>query len=382
MPLKVAHVVRQYYPSVGGMEDVVQSIAQHQMKRHGQLPVIVTLDRLFRNADQPLAGEEVINGIQVVRLPYRGPSRYPLCPGVLDHVRDTDVIHVHGIDFFFDFLAATRPIHRRPMVVSTHGGFFHTRFAATLKKVYFNTATRLSSSAYDRVVATSENDGKIFNTIVQSPKKVVIENGVNIEKYADRSARELTPALIYFGRWSENKGLLEIIEFFRQLVTRQPGWKLIIAGREYDHTEAELADRIRQHGLVDSVRLAANPSDQELASLIGQSSYFICLSHHEGFGIAPIEAMSAGLTPVLSDIPPFRNLIEQAGRGVLLDTRQLERGINSLLALHEQGEQDYLHRREFVRSFVERYSWKHIADQYVDIYRSLVDPNLRKAICP
>ena len=382
MPLKVAHVVRQYYPSVGGMEDVVQSIAQHQMKRHGQLPVIVTLDRLFRNADQPLAGEEVINGIQVVRLPYRGPSRYPLCPGVLDHVRDTDVIHVHGIDFFFDFLAATRPIHRRPMVVSTHGGFFHTRFAATLKKVYFNTATRLSSSAYDRVVATSENDGKIFNAIVQSPKKVVIENGVNIEKYADRSARELTPALIYFGRWSENKGLLEIIEFFRRLVTRQPGWKLIIAGREYDHTEAELADRIRQHGLVDSVRLAANPSDQELASLIGQSSYFICLSHHEGFGIAPIEAMSAGLTPVLSDIPPFRNLIEQAGRGVLLDTRQLERGINSLLALHEQGEQDYLHRREFVRSFVERYSWKHIADQYVDIYRSLVDPNLRKAICP
>ncbi|WP_296817706.1 glycosyltransferase family 4 protein [Thiobacillus sp.] len=303
MPLKVAHVVRQYYPSVGGMEDVVQSIAQHQMKRHGHLPVIVTLDRLFRNADQPLAGEEVINGIPVVRLPYRGPSRYPLCPGVLDRVRDADVIHVHGIDFFFDFLAATRPIHRRPMVVSTHGGFFHTRFAATLKKVYFNTATRLSSTAYDRVVATSENDGRIFNAIVQSPKKIVIENGVNIEKYADRSARELTPTLIYFGRWSENKGLLEIIEFFRQLATRQPGWKLIIAGREYDHTEAELAERIRQHGLADSVRLAANPSDQELASLIGQSSYFICLSHHEGFGIAPIEAMSAGLTPVLSDIP-------------------------------------------------------------------------------
>lgn len=381
MPLKVTHVVRQYYPSVGGMEDVVQSIAQHQMKRHGQLPVIVTLDRLFRNADQPLAGEEMINGIQVVRLPYRGPSRYPLCPGVLDQVRDTDVIHVHGIDFFFDFLAAMRPIHRRPMVASTHGGFFHTRFAATLKKAYFNTATRLSSVAYDRVVATSENDGRIFNAIVQSPKKIVIENGVNVEKYADRSARELTPTLIYFGRWSENKGLLETIEFFRQLVARQPAWKLIIAGREYDHTQATLADRIRQHGLVDSVRLAANPSDQELASLIGQSSYFICLSHHEGFGIAPIEAMSAGLIPVLSDIPPFRNLIEQVGQGLLLDTRQLASGVNSLLTLHEQGEHDYLPRREFVRSSVERYSWKYVADQYVDIYRSLVDPTLRKAIC-
>ncbi|WP_026240872.1 glycosyltransferase family 4 protein [Thiobacillus thioparus] len=382
MPVKVVHVVRQYHPSVGGMEDVVQNIAQHQMKRHGQLPVIVTLDRLFRNAAQPLAGEEVINGIQVVRLPYRGSSRYPLCPGVLDHVCDADVIHVHGIDFFFDFLAATRPIHRRPMVVSTHGGFFHTRFASTLKKVYFNTATRLSSTAYDRVVATSENDGRIFNAIVQSPKKIVIENGVNIEKYADRSARELTPTLIYFGRWSENKGLLETIEFFRRLVSRQPAWKLIIAGREYDHTRAVLADRIRQHRLGDSVQLAANPSDQELAFLIGQSSYFICLSHHEGFGIAPIEAMSAGLTPVLSDIPPFRNLIEQASQGVLLDKRQIEYGVTALLALHEQGEHDYLRRRAFAQSFVQRYSWKYIVDQYIDIYLSLVDPNLRKAVCP
>lgn len=382
MPVKVVHVVRQYHPSVGGMEDVVQNIAQHQMKRHGQLPVVVTLDRLFRNADRPLAGEEVVNGIQVIRLPYWGSSRYPLCPGILDHVRDADVIHVHGIDFFFDFLAATRPIHRRPMVVSTHGGFFHTRFASTLKKIYFHTATRLSSIAYDRLVATSENDGSIFNAIVQSPQKIVIENGVNIEKYADRSARELTPTLIYFGRWSENKGLLETIEFFRRLVARQPAWKLVIAGREYDHTQAALTDRICQHGLGDSVRLAANPSDQELASLIGQSSYFICLSHHEGFGIAPIEAMSAGLTPVLSDIPPFRNLIEQAGRGVLLDACQLDHGVTSLLALHEQGEHAYLHSREFLRSFVERYSWKHIADRYVEIYRSLVDPNLRKAVCP
>ena len=381
MPIKVVHVVRQYHPSVGGMEDVVQNIAQHQMERHGQLPVILTLDRLFRNSAQFLAGKEVINGIQVIRLPYRGSSRYPLCPGVLDHVRDADVIHVHGIDFFFDFLAATRPIHRRPMVVSTHGGFFHTRFASTLKNIYFNTATRLSSVAYDRVVATSDNDGEIFNAIVKAPKKLVIENGVNVEKYADKSAHELTPTLIYFGRWSENKGLLETIEFFRQLVSRQRSWKLIIAGREYDHTREELAALIQKYQLAASVQLAANPSDQALASLIGQSSYFICLSRHEGFGIAPIEAMSAGLTPVLSDIPPFRNLIEQAGIGVLLDQQDVESRIAALLALHSQGEHEYGRRRSLVRSFVERYNWKHIADKYVDIYLSLANRKMRKTAC-
>jgi alpha-1,3-mannosyltransferase len=267
------------------------------------------------------------------------------------------------------------------MVVSTHGGFFHTRFASTLKTVYFNTATRFSSLAYDRVIATSDSDGEIFDAIVKPPKKVVIENGVNVEKYAGASARALTPALIYFGRWSENKGLLETIEFFRHLVSRQPAWKLIIAGREYDHTEKELMSLLQKYQLVDSVQLAPNPSDRELASLIGQSSYFICLSRHEGFGIAPIEAMSAGLTPVLSDIPPFRNLVRQAGAGVLLDSGDIDNGIADLLTLHTRGEHEHARRRAWVQSFVERYHWKHIADQYGDIYTARTDPKTGSATC-
>lgn len=381
MPIKVVHAVRQYHPSVGGMEDVVQNIAQHQRSQHGHLPVILTLDRLFRQSGQVLASRETVDGIPVVRLPYRGSSRYPLCPSVLAHVRDADVIHVHGIDFFFDFLAATRPIHRRPMLASTHGGFFHTRFASRLKRAYFNTATRLSSCAYERVVATSENDGEIFSAIVKPPRQMVIENGVNVEKYAGQAAPVLTPTLIYFGRWSINKGLLETLALFRQLVARHPGWKLIIAGREYDHTQKELADEISRYQLSDAVQLVANPTDQKLASLIGQSSYFICQSHHEGFGIAPIEAMSAGLTPVLSDIPPFRNLIEQAGIGVLFDAQSVEDRIADLLAVHKRGHLDYLRRRTETQRFVERYSWKHIADRYVDIYRALGSPRAGRAIC-
>lgn len=379
MPIKVVHAVRQYHPSVGGMEDVVQNIARHQKNCHDHRPVIVTLDRLFRNSDEVLPSRDVVDGIPVVRMPYRGSSRYPLCPEVLRYVRDADVIHVHGIDFFFDFLAATRPLHRRPMLASTHGGFFHTRFASTLKQVYFNTATRFSAVAYDRVVATSENDGEIFGAIVKPPKKVVIENGVNVEKYADQAAAELTPTLIYFGRWSANKGLLDTLELFRRIRQRQPEWRLIIAGREYDHTAQELAARIDACGLADAVRLVPQPSDHELAALIGQSSYFICLSRHEGFGIAPIEAMSAGLTPVLSDIPPFRNLVGQSGIGLVFDDESIEHGVDALLALHRQGGAAYRDRRATAQAFVERYSWKHIADRYVDIYRTLGDTTRRRA---
>ena len=379
MSIKVAHVVRQYRPSVGGMEDVVENIAQHQLKQSGQLPVILTLDRLFRHADKSLPRNEVIDGIPITRLSYRGSSRYPLCPEILKYVRDADVIHVHGIDFFFDFLAATKPIHRRPMVVSTHGGYFHTRFASTLKQIYFHTATRLSSRAYDKVIATSVNDGDIFNKIIPSSQGQVIENGVNVDKYAGQSASTSKPVLIYFGRWSENKGLLETIDFFKRLVSLHPEWKLIIAGREYDHTQSELMTVLHQHALTESVHLFPNPSDQELATLIGLSSYFICLSRHEGFGIAPIEAMSAGLTPVLSDIPPFSNLIRQAGMGILLD-EDPDSGMTALLKLHTQSEFEQARRRVALQAYSARYSWGRIADSYVDIYKALCNPQItRKA---
>ncbi|WP_293776192.1 glycosyltransferase family 4 protein [uncultured Oxalicibacterium sp.] len=376
MPINVVHLVRQYHPSIGGMEDVVQNIAHHQQVAHDHRPVIVTLDRLFRNTDVRLPVRETVDGIPVVRLPFYGSTRYPLAPQVLQHVRNADVIHVHGVDFFYDYLALTKPLHRRPLIASTHGGFFHTEFASRLKRVYFKTVTRSTSLAYDRIVGTSNNDGQLFSEIVDDQRLSVIENGVNVDKFANRSSRMRVPVMIYFGRWSVNKGLLETIDLFERIVAMRPEWRLIIAGREYDHTESELDRLLRERGLRDRVQLVESPDQQKLAELIGQATYYICLSRHEGFGIAPIEGMSAGLTPILSDIPPFRQLVERSGLGILLDRHAVEVQAARIVALHEQADvvsADHAHaaRRTEAQAFVQQYSWRHIADRYVELYRDL-----------
>ncbi|MGO8586944.1 glycosyltransferase, partial [Rhizobium ruizarguesonis] len=75
---------------------------------------------------------EDIDGIEVVRIPWSGTSRYPLAPQVFRHLADADLVHVHAIYFFFDALAWGRLLHGRPMIVTTHGGLFHTRKYATI----------------------------------------------------------------------------------------------------------------------------------------------------------------------------------------------------------------------------------------------------------
>lgn len=374
MTIKVSHVVRQYAPSVGGMEDVVQNIARHQLLQHGHAPTIITLDRVFTRPAQTLPAADTIDGIPVIRLPYKGSSRYPIAPSVLAQLADADVVHVHGVDFFYDYLAWTKWWHRRPLIASTHGGFFHTEFASKLKNLYFKTVTRASSMAYDRIVGTSNNDGDLFRPIVSGSKLSVIENGVNVEKYSGKASLHLKPVAIYFGRWSANKGLAETITLLRQLLARDPSWQLIIAGREYDLSQDDLQHLVQQNQLAAHVQIVPNPSEQQLAGLIGQSSYYICLSRHEGFGIAPIEGMSAGLVPLLSDIPPFRNLVTQSGLGLLINMADLPASAANIAEIHRRGATDHSVRRQAVQQFVDRYSWSRIADRYIDIYKELASP--------
>jgi alpha-1,3-mannosyltransferase len=357
------------------MEEVVRSLVQHQLTRTSHQPHVITLDRVFHEAKRTLPAHETIEGVPVSRLSYTGSQRYPICPRVLSALGEADVIHVHGIDFFFDFLAITRPLHGKPLLASTHGGFFHTDFAQRLKKLYFSSVTRASGMCYDRIIATSENDGAIFERIISGAKLAVIENGVDVEKYQAAAAAQLTPTLIYFGRWSVNKGLLDALNVFAALRRQSPAtidWQFIIAGREFDMDADDIRRRAQQAGVLDSVSIIASPSAEQLRAHINCASYFICLSRHEGFGIAPIEAMSAGLRVVLSDIPPFRRLARNAPSSVLLATPDANTCAAQIQSLHARGQQDYEAMQRASRRAAAAYSWEGVATQYLRQYETLL----------
>ncbi|MET1023195.1 MAG: glycosyltransferase family 4 protein [Pseudoxanthomonas sp.] len=371
--MKVVHVVRQFHPSVGGMEEVVLNVARHHQAAGADQVEVVTLDRVFSQPELRLEAAAQHGGVPIRRLPWRGSSRYPLTPSVLGAISDADVVHVHGIDFFYDYLALTAAVHRKPMIVSTHGGFFHTAYASKLKRLWFNTLTRTSALAYKRVVATSENDGDMFSQVVSKQRLRVIENGVDVTKFAGKGSAVSGRTLIYFGRWSVNKGLLETLDLFAALRGRNKEWQLVIAGRQYDLSREDLAGEIAMRGLEAHVEIVVSPSEAELAALLGKAQYFVCLSRHEGFGIAPVEAMSAGLIPVLSNIPPFVRLNRESGLGAIVDPGDAEAAAAATERLAEVSQAEFSTRRELAMAYVERYDWKHVVGRYVDEYRAALD---------
>ena len=365
-PISVAHVVRQFAPSIGGLEDSVRNLVRRQRAQHGLDARVVTLDSVFTDPSRKLPAIDSIDGIPVTRLQWKGSSRYPVAPTVLRAIRGADIVHVHGIDFFFDFLAATRRLHGSKLVASTHGGFFHTDKQAGLKRLWFSTITRASSSAYDAIVACSENDALMFAAL-KLPRLTTIENGADLHKFENAVRGEPDPKrLLYFGRFAAHKRIASLFELLAALRARDPGWHLVVAGSLSDQQPEDLQGAAQAAGVLEAVRFCIRPDDDTLSRELAQARWFACASSHEGFGIAAVEAASAGLTPVLSDIPPFRKLVQKLGHGLLFDPAKADVAADRVLAASHQPE-----ARAQIALAAQAYDWNAATNAYVQLYDSI-----------
>ncbi|MBX4907405.1 MULTISPECIES: glycosyltransferase family 4 protein [Rhizobium] len=364
----IVHVVRQFLPNRGGLEDVVANLSR-QTRRRGYRVRVVTLNSLFTAPEDKLPACENIDGIEVVRIPWSGSSRYPLAPQVFRHLGDADLVHVHAIDFFFDALAWGRMLHGKPMIVTTHGGFFHTRKYAAIKKIWFRTLTRASARAYCRVVCCSASDLRQFSEIV--PDSVLIENGADIGKFADTASRLARRRIVTIGRFSVNKRLDHLLDVMAVLKGRDPEWHLDIVGAESDRNRVDIEGEIESRDLTGRVTLHVSPDNDAIRRIIIAASLFASASEYEGFGLVALEAMSAGLLPVLNANDAFQTL---AGRHPVIRLADFTRPQTAAAAM-ESAYDDLAGRQDAVRSQLldaaRGYSWDIVAGRYIDLYRSL-----------
>jgi len=369
--LEIVHVVRQFSPLVGGLEDTVYHLCRN-LRNVPDIGVrVVTLDRAFSDPSRSLPAYEEIEGIAVRRIGFAGSRRYPIAPRVLAMLDGADIVHVHAVDFFFDFLAMTKFIHRKPLVATTHGGFFHTSFAAGLKQIYFETVTRLSARAYRAITASSEGDAKTFARIAADRVKIV-ENAVDIDKWHDCGSKVPRKTLLYIGRWSANKRIHLLFDLLAALNAGEGGWRLIVIGVPYDYDEAQLVAEAERAGVRSSLRIVMAPSEAEIRTILGEASYIVSASAFEGFGISAIEGMSAGLVPVLSPIPSFSGFLAKLGFGVVLDVNDLARTAELVKQAHIDLAANNETQRNRAMAVAGDYDWPRITQKFVQIYRNVL----------
>lgn len=362
--MKIAHLVRQYAPSVGGLEDYVDNLARAQMAS-GHSVRVITLNTNFQT-DAKLPASENVAGVDVHRVEWFGSKRYPIAPRVLAHLADVDIVHVHALDFFVDYLSVLKLIRvfRKPLIFSTHGGIFHTTRQAALKKLWFNFITRINLRAFDEVICCSDNDMQLFSQIRSSLK--LVENGVLLQKFGAIERRADARDFIYLGRFSENKNLFGLIAWFSRFAQDHPNERLHIVGRSETGDVNKLRECIAALGAQHAIDVLADLDTEEIREVIARSRYVVSASHYEGFGLSVLELMSYGLLPLLSDIPSFRVFVERSGCGELFafNSSSFCTAAERLLAANTQSV-----ALASPENYASDFSWPRVWQKISEVYR-------------
>jgi alpha-1,3-mannosyltransferase len=367
--MRILQLTRQFLPALGGMESVVEGLSV-ALQHSGHTVQVATLRLLFSSgAVAPAQSLEA--GVPVRRMRHWGPRRYPVAPAALRAIRGYDLVHIHAIDFFVDYLSLLRRVHRIPLVVSTHGGFFHTQRARAFKDWYFKTVTRQSLGGVGAVVCVSQHDREVFAGIVPPERIRVIENGANLEGFWSLK-KNLEPGLVLgISRLAENKRVHKVLEAMASLRHRFPRMRLEWAGADCAGLRAELERRVVELGLEGRVRFHGAISREELHRLLERAHLFVSAASYEGFGLSTIEAMSAATVVIVTAVGAHPDVVEDGVSGLLMDQHatglaaQMERVLSMSAEKLEQVGQA-------ARAATKHFAWRQIAPRYEQLYREVL----------
>jgi glycosyltransferase involved in cell wall biosynthesis len=177
----------------------------------------------------------------------------------------------------------------------------------------------------------------------------VIPSGIELPAEVGEEAEP--PEVLYAGRLSEEKGVLELVEAARDL-------NLVVAG------DGPLRARVPQaRGFV--------PND-ELQHLYARAAVVACPSRREGFGVACLEAMAHARPVVASAVGGLKDLVVDGETGLLVPSRDpqaLRAALERLLADRDLRRRLGAEGRERAR---ERFSWDAVTDATIAAYRMSV----------
>jgi glycosyltransferase involved in cell wall biosynthesis len=110
-----------------------------------------------------------------------------------------------------------------------------------------------------------------------------------------------SPRVLFVGSIFNRRHVTDLIRAFAPIARAHAGAALDIVGDNRSYPLEDLRRTIASEGLEDQVRWHEYVSDDDLHDLYRQARAFAFLSEYEGLGLTPLEALAAGVPPVLLD---------------------------------------------------------------------------------
>jgi glycosyltransferase involved in cell wall biosynthesis len=296
------------------------------------------------------------------------------------------LIHTHGKGpgLYGRFIGKILNI---PVVHTFHG--FHYETLPTLTRWLHLLVDNLLSIITDQHIFVSMGEEKRAQVIKFLDKKnsTVIHNGVDYEyiqdldidrktilKSIDCEDWEQDKILGTTSRLSPEKGILDLLSGFSQVIQSEPNLKLMIVGgypEEHKGYYLKAKTLIEREHLTEHVRILGYR--QDALEILKCMDFYISPSLSEGLPISLLEAFAAGVPAIATEIPGNKDVLSSSAFGVLSDPgspKSIAQGIRKMLALSEQ-ERNIITRNAFNR-VKDSFSVDTMADETFRLYRQVL----------
>jgi glycosyltransferase involved in cell wall biosynthesis len=246
----------------------------------------------------------------------RFPTRLvPGSPGTWwEQVRLPRVASVDHLDVFFAPAYTAPLLMRVPTVVTIHDLSYvaHPEWFPMRDGIRRRWLTRATARSARAIVTVSEFSKReiVEHLGVPDQKIHVVPQG--IDRPARATAAASDPRILYVGSIFNRRRVPDLIRAVAALALERPDVSLDLVGDNRTFPYEDIERTIASHQLAGRARWHRYVSDDELRDLYARARAFAFLSEYEGLGMTPLEALAAGVPPVVLDTAVARETLGDA----------------------------------------------------------------------
>lgn len=294
--MRIVHVADSFPPDVGGIERQVETLARRQLSEGHDVTVITAVaDTGPVDRDIPVARAASGRWLTVA-FPWRN---HAMVRQILDR-GDVDIVHAHFTVISPLAIFVTREASRRgiPVAVTVHSLWWKVAIATRVSTLPFGWGRmRAAWSAVSSVAAQH-----VHRTLRGVDEVSVLPNLIDTPWWKNQGPMRAADGeirMVLVGRLKKRKHVDEFIDVLAQVRQRVPvGTRVKVSILGDGPRQKDLQKQVERLGLSDWVSLLGYHPSEEIRAMCHDADVFVASSRQEAFGIAALEARSAGL-PVL-----------------------------------------------------------------------------------
>ena len=379
--MKILHTPVRFYPFIGGVENYVYNLSRELVELGESVSVVC--------ANEPtVAQRESVKGIDVIRLSYPGKIANTNITSALplELLRsDFDIIHTHiPTPWSADWSCLAARVKGKPLVLTYHNDIVGRGHAGRAAWLYNSTCLPFLLRSAARIIITQPNYVATSSHLKNYKNKIrAIPCGVDAERFkprADKTSSDRSNGrsrtLFFLGSLDEfhrYKGLDILLKALAIVGKEMPDVKLKVGGA------GGLLDSYRDMaeglGLAKNVEFLGFIPDEALPKHYHQCCAFVLPSvsgEQEGFGIVLLEAMASAKPVISTEIVGVADDVKRFDAGRIVkpgDAMALAETILEILSDEGQAEEMGRRGRRLVE---EKYTWKRVARDVLEIYRQVL----------